>query len=686
MARFGGLVWAMMLAPLFWVAAPTAFAQSPAPGAPDAAQRGQTVYQASCGACHGATLQGGPGGPTLQGGTFRARWIAPPGGVLLRYVREKMPPGAAGSLGDQAYADVAAYLHKVNGAPPPAQAATGAAPATVPRLRAASHPPDAVATAALARRQALLASLRPVTDALLRNPPAGAWLNWRGAYAGDGFSREARINRQNVARLQVAWAWQLASGTNEITPLVHDGVLFVVSSGRLQALDARTGDLLWQYLRPGRNGLVRNLAIYGELIYYAAETNVVALDMRTGKVVWDRQVVEPGLGVRFGAGPLAANGKIFQGLGNCYAPYPGGCFIVALDAATGQEVWRFNTLPRPDQPGGDTWNGAPAAERFGGSIWLAPSYDPDLDLVYFGVGQTYRTATLFRGPGVEDRAAGLHTDSTLAFRAGTGELVWSYQHMQGDIWDQDWAFERTLATITVDGKPRRTITTGNKLGIFDTLDAATGKYLYSTDLGLQNLVKTIDPRTGRKTIDPRFAPEAGVEKIMCSGTLGGRDWPATAYNPASGVLFAPLNETCMGLTWVPGGAFDWTSRQLPGSKDGMVGRVQAFDLATGKTLWTARERPHHVSAILATAGGLIFEGNKERWFRARDDRTGKVLWQVRLDASPSSFPITYSVDGEQYVAVTTGGGNPVETGLGELTPEIVSPGAGGVTLWVFKLP
>jgi alcohol dehydrogenase (cytochrome c) len=522
---------------------------------------------------------------------------------------------------------------------------------------------------------------------MLRSPPPGEWLNWRNTYDAHGFSRLDQVNRGNVKGLQLAWSWQLASGPNEITPLVHDGVLFVASRDRVQAIDAASGDLLWQFVRPGASGIVRNIAIYGDLVYFATGVEVLAIDIHDGHLVWQKQIAQPSDGVYVTSGPLAAKGKIFEGMSSCHMPYPGGCFIVALDALTGQEAWRFHTIARPGQPGGDSWNGAPTDERFGASVWTAGSYDPDLNLLFFGTGQTYRTALLLQGgtgrPGSTDA---LYTNTTLALRPETGEMVWYYQHVARDVWDLDWAYERTLATIMVDGKPRRTVTTAGKLSIFDTLDAATGRYLFSKDMGLQNLISAIDPKTGIKTISPKFKPEPNVEKTVCPSALGGRNWPSTAYNPQSGVLFVPLNEDCMGFLWTPGPTFD--IRPYPIARpdsDGMIGRVEAVDLATGKTLWVRRERASHASSILATAGGVIFEGSRDRWFRASDDRTGDVLWKMRLDGSVSSSPITYSVGGVQYVAVTSGGGGPLDGLMAGLTPEVQTP-ATGTTLWVFRLP
>ncbi len=673
---------------------------------------GAQLYEAGCQGCHGAGLTGGPGGPALNSPAFRSRWRTQPSDALFRFLREKMPPQAPGSLSDKDYGDVMAYLVRTNGAKAGAAAAE---PATLAAMSLADVWPadrrtgptlpqvfaeDATAKAALKARAERMRKLTPVTDALLRNPPKGEWLHYRRTYDAQGFSDLDQVNRDNVIRLGVAWSWSLTPGLNEITPLMHDGVLFAASAGTLEALDAATGDPLWKYMRqgagaPGPNPgfgtpFVRNLGIYGDMIYLAGSRNVTAVNMRDGKLVWDRPFAEPTSPASFTAGPLVVQGKLFQGMSNCNVGYPGGCFLLAIDAATGRELWRFNTLARPGQLGGDTWNDVPTEKRTGGAIWTAPSYDPDLNLIYSGVGQTYKAEILLEGkPGKPGHNDGLFTNSTLALRPDTGELAWHYQHMQREVWDLDWVFERTLATLTVDGKPRKTVTTAGKMALFDTLDAATGQYLFSYDAGIQNLVVGIDPKTGVKQIALELEPKADVIRTVCpSASGGGRNWPATSFNPRTGVLFVPSNETCMPFMYspTPGATMDIAVFATPKEGgDGMVGRVQAVNLATRKTLWTRRDRAPHSSAVLATAGGVVFEGSRDRWFRALDDRTGKVLWQVRLNAPPSSYPITYSVNGVQYVAVTAGGGRTYDVNGGALTPEIGAP-ASGTTLWVFRLP
>jgi len=671
------------------------------------ADQGKKLYDINCASCHGTKLEGTFGGPPLKDGAFRARFEPQPGDAVSRYIREKMPPSAPGTISESDAADLFAHILRINGAAPgktplPTDAkkleAASLAKALPPLPARYKHvvPPnvklsrDAIAENIIKARADRMQTLKPVTDEMLKNPPEGEWLNWRRTYDQHGFSPLKQINKSNVDKLQIAWGWKLQSSPNEITPLVHEGVLFVASGGRVQALDATTGDLLWQFFREGAPSHVRNIGIYGNKIYFASsDTFLTALDMHTGKMVWEKRFAAPEDQLRFSAGPLIVKGVVIQGMSGCHLGYPGGCYIVGLDAETGKELWRFYTLPRPGQAGGETWNNAPVDKRLGGSVWTTGSYDPDLNLAYFGVGQTYKISTLLKNydgtPGGNDA---LYTGATLALRPDTGELVWFYQHVARDVWDLDWTFERTLITRNINGKPRRTVTTAGKLGIFDTLDAATGEYLGSYDPGLQNVVSAIDPKTGVKTISDKVQPEADVEKLVCPSSYGHRNWPSTSYNAATGILYAPMFDGCMPYKWTPNVDADIDIWLLPihrPGSDGQLGQVRAINLAAGKTQWMERRRAMESSAILATAGDIIFEGSRDRWFRASDAKTGKVLWQVKLDGPPSAFPITYSVNGEQYVAVTTGGGNSIDANMSELTAEIASPSA-GVTLWTFKLP
>ncbi len=425
---------------------------------------------------------------------------------------------------------------------------------------------DAVYQSIMAARQQQLSKLTPVTDAMLRHPSGVDWLSWRRTEEGLGFSPLHQIDRQNAGSLRVAWSWSLAVSLDEITPLVHDGVLFIQSANKVQAFDAASGDLLWAYTRNlteslynGKYSSVKNPAIYQDKLFCPMpDGHLVALDVHSGKVLWDHAVLSPEEtkgGAHISGGPLVAHGKVITGVTFCIAS-KGGCFIVALDAQTGEESWRFNTIARPGQPGGDSWNVVrPSSQRYGAAVWTSGSYDPDLNLVYFGTGQTYDTSTLLDPhPGKGESSDALYTDSTVAINPDTGKLVWYYQHMQRDVWDLDWAFEQSLIDLPIYGTTKKLLVTGGKIAIFDAVDRADGQYVFSKDLGVQNIVTAIDPKTGHKTISPAFAPEANQTKLLCPSAGGGRNWPATAYDPATKILYVPLVESCADFTWIPRGA------------------------------------------------------------------------------------------------------------------------------------
>lgn len=679
-----------------------------------AADRGQVAFGQNCGRCHGANLAGGEFGPTLTGATFAMHWQGQSGDALAGYIQTRMPPGGAGSLPEDTYADIAAYIMKANGAAPGAASApTPVAQASGPRqtrtgMETRPQPKDAIALRVEAARKAKLDAVTPVTDAMLAKPPEGDWLMWRRTYGVSGFSKLGQINKSNVASLRPAWSWSLPVSQNETTPIVHDGVLFVTSAGTVQALDAATGDLLWQYVRSipptdlngGAQHRNKGMAIWGDkLIADTVDKHVVALNIHTGKVVWDHQIAIPDAPTdpenvkpqTFGV-PIVADGKVVVGV-SLAIDTPSGNFIVALDADTGQEVWRFKTVAQPGEPGGDSWNGAPPSERYGAGLWTGGSYDPQRKLVFFGTGNTYDAGTLLQPqPRKGESNDALYTDTTLALDAETGKLAWYYQHVQRDVWDMDWVFEQSLTTLPVDGKPRDVVLTAGKLAIFDVMDRQTGQYLFSKDVGLQNLIVAIDPKTGRKTTNPALEPVSGKPLLICPSSSGYRSWPATALDPKSHVVYVPMTETCADYTWtarspekVAKGGLDmaYPMRAPPGS-DGNFGRLEAIDLTTRKPLWTVRQRAGMTSSVLGLEDGLVFAGSMDRRFHAYDARTGKVLWETRLAASPSSSPITYEVNGEQYIAVVVGGGGAFDGAARPFTPEIAAPPP-GESVVVFKL-
>jgi alcohol dehydrogenase (cytochrome c) len=664
---------------------------------------GKAAYERNCAGCHGPNVDDGSA-PPLRGAAFLGKYAGKPASDLFTYVSTKMPPGNAGSIKGVDYARIISWVLQQNGyATGHKEFASDAAALASVTIYAPSGGrggglggglPPGVTLPPAPKKANPLDKITPVTDALLQNPPTGEWLTWRRGFDDQGFSPLKQITKSNVNNLRVAWTWTLSPGANEATPIVHDGVMFLHSPGdKLEALDAATGDLLWQYARllpPGVNaGNKRAIAIYGNKVYMGtSDVHVVALDVKTGRVVWDQPLTE-GRGFGLSGGPLVAKGKVMIGTSGRVG---GKNYIVALDAETGNLAWRFNTIAQPGEPGGDTWNDHKAEERNGASVWIAGSYDSALNLAFFGVAQTYDTALLAKPvrPGVN--TDGLYTDCTLAINPDTGKLVWYYQHLPNDQWDLDWVFERQIARVPVNGVVRPVIMTSGKQATYNVLDAETGKYIYSKDLGLQNIVSSIDPVTGKKTINPQTLPGDGKTRFVCPHVDGAKSWLPGSYNPNTKIMYVPLIEACMDLApLTEGGGRGLLStgyrplvRPRPDS-DGKYGRVEAINMLTREVVWTERHRAPVSSGALDTAGGVIFNGSIDRFFRAYDDQTGKLLWETRLTDVPSNAPISYTVNGKQYIAIGVGNGGAQATGFTALVPEIRNLDR-APAVWVFQLP
>jgi alcohol dehydrogenase (cytochrome c) len=666
------------------------------------AEQGLSLYAEQCASCHGDNLDDGAFGPPLKGVEFRQKWGSRPTDALFSAMSASMPPARPGTLGDAAYAQLLAFMLQENGSQPGARELPGdpealraMASPDWPRVQGGGLAPGVTLPPSPPIRNPL-ASLRPVTEAMLTRVPDADWLLWRRTYEAYGFSPLKKIDRTNVGDMRVAWTWSLPPGANQSTPIVHDGVLFVHGYGdKVQALDAATGDLLWQYSRRLPRGVApsvkRGLSIYGTRIYVpTSDAHIVALDARTGRVVWDVAVGDPKAGYRMTGGPLVARGKVMVGT---TGRAPGGNYIAALDAETGKEAWRFYTIARPDEPGGNSWNALPLDKRNGGSVWIPGSYDPAQNLAFFAPGNTYDTGPLrtpVQQPGVNSDA--LYLDSTLAINPDTGKLEWFFQHQTNGQWDLDWAFERLVVELPVKGQMQSVVVTAGKQAIFDIVNTETGQYVSSIDLGLQNVVTAIDPKTGAKTVDLSLVPGDGKTKMICPHVGGGRGWLPTSYDAATKILYLPIVEACMDLVPVAQGergslstGVRWTVRPRPES-DGKYGRLQAIDLATGKTVWTERQRAPLTTGTLTTAGGLVFAGSLDRTFKAHDAATGRPLWSARLNDVPSSAPIMYSAGGQDYVAVIVGPGGFQSNAYLPLVPEIRNPPDRGATLWIFEAP
>jgi len=538
---------------------------------------------------------------------------------------------------------------------------------------------------------------RPVTETMLRNPAPGDWLNWRRTDNAWGYSPLDQINRQNVTQLQLAWSWAMDdTGANEATPLVYDGIMYLPNPrGVIQALDAATGDLIWQY-RPAAakaaegsdagRGIQRNIAIFGDKIFATTgDAHIIAVDARTGKLAWDTKVANSALGYGYTSGPIVVRGKVIAGMSGCTRYKEDVCFISAHDAATGKEVWRTSTIARPGEPGGDTWGDLPLTFRAGGDAWIPGSYDPETNLVYWATAQAKPWARVARGTDGD----ALYTNSTLALDPDTGKMKWYYQHLPGETQDMDEVFE----SILVDAGGRKSLFKMGKLGILWQLDRTNGQFIHATDLGYQTIVQ-VNAQTGKVTYLPGKIPQLGVELEMCPSTAGFKSWRAMSYNPQTRAFYIPMNLNCEKGTFGPvekvvgkggTGPVQRADYKHPES-GGNLGEFLAMDSQTGKVLWRQRTPSPSNTAALSTAGGVVFGGDWDRHMYAYDATAGKTLWQTRLPTSAQGFPITYLAKGKQYVAMPAGlGGGSWSTLIPlELAPEIKRPNSGN-GIFVFAL-
>ena len=542
----------------------------------------------------------------------------------------------------------------------------------------------------------LLRDYSPVTDEVLQNPPDSDWLTWRRTYNNLGFSNLDQINRETVSNLQLAWHQPVTPGNNMPTPLVHDGIMFLYSAGDVVlALDATNGEMLWRYSHNGNAVTSHKFGIAlheNKVLVPTSDLHMVALNAQSGEVIWDHAIeIGDNTGYQLRSAPTVAGGQVIQGMAASFVP--GGGFIIAIDLETGRETWRFNTLARPGEPGGNTWNDIPLEERQGGSVWNTGAYDSQLDLLFYGVSPTYNTGPLLYPLGIGGVSNdALYTNATLALRPDTGELVWYYQHVANDQFDLDWIFERSIVELEIDGEMKKVIVTAGKPGLFDALDAATGQYLFSVDPGLQNLFSAINPVTGEKIANPNVFPDAEEIRTVCPFYQGGRNWHASSVNNETGILFVPMFEVCMdtlldGTGTLLSSGLGTETVPVPGT-DGNYGRLQAIDLKNRKLAWQYRQEVVPASASLATAGDLVFLGYLDHGFKAFDQQTGDVLWETQLDAIPAAFPITYSVNGKQYIAMVAGQLNlhtGIWLGLMNKFTGFVPENPGAAALWVFAL-
>lgn len=680
---------------------------------------GKQYYDKHCGECHHLTLRGTGHGSELAGPNFLAKWGNQTIATLERVSREQMPAGAPGSLKPEAYTAITAHILRVNGvavgsealatnneqiigvavkgdewdAKAAEEAAKNAGPVKFQSWSEAGTIADAAKkTRGFVNRT--IEDYQAVTDKLLAAPPAKDWLNWRRTQDGQGYSPLEQINRDNVKQLRLAWALTMREGSNQGTPLIHDGVMFLTHPQNVvQAVNAATGELIWEYAYdyPAESqtlgGPSKNIALYDDKVFMATyDAAIIALDARTGEQLWRTVKADYKEGYTHTAGPVVGDGVLISGINGCERYKQGGCFITGHDAETGIELWRTSTIALPEDPNNATWGEIPFGLRAGGDTWMPGTYDPELRLFYIGTSQAKPWVAASRGMSALDAA--LYTNSTLAIEPKTGKIVWHYQHVPGETLDMETSFERVL----VDLDEQQLMVTVGKDGIMWKLDRATGKFIDFVETQYQNLFLPLDRSTGRlqyrqDIIDAKIGDPVSV----CPSIYGGHNWQSAAYSPETKSLVVPLFQLCVDMVgreveMSEGfGGYGGESRifEMPGA-DGKLGRLASWDVATMTERWSHKQRAMFLTAALNTGGGLTFIGDVDRYFKAFDTANGEQLWQTRLGSALHGYPVTYSVNGRQYVAVQTGMGVFKLMTVGQ-SPDIYQPN-GGNQIYVFELP
>lgn len=599
---------------------------------------GKKLFQARCTPCHGDEGRGGTA-PSLVGRRLKvgdASWS------LFQTLTGGMPGLGMPriSLPDHEIWQIIAYLH---------------------RLRLGTN---AVGDAT-ARTLHLPESLS-VTAKRLENAAAepNNWLTYSGSYRSWRYSALDGITASNVGDLKLAWSLQLdTTSAIEASPIVVDGIMYVsVPPSDVMAIDAATGDPIWQYRRSvpasapvccGRTN--RGVAIFGDRVFIGTlDGYLVALDARTGKVVWQKQVAESDKGYSITAAPLAVRGKIIVGVSGSEFGIRG--FIDAYDAESGKRLWRFHTIPKPGQVGSDTWGGE-SWRHGGGSTWITGSYDSNLNLVYWGVGNPAPDWNGDVRPGDN-----LYTDSVVALDADTGKLAWHFQFTPHDDHDWDSAQVPVLVDHSYDGRRRKLMLWPNRNGFYYVLDRQTGKFLHSRAFVKQTWANRINAQ-GRPVLSKAASPSRGGTLIW-PGQYGGGDWWSPSYSPKTDLIYVPFAEA--PSVFIKGADTEASkfergkrflgSAVIQGSQPMQAG-IRALNPVTGKRVWQYLRAPRRnlaaICGVLATAGNVVFAGDGDD-FVAFNARSGKELWRTRLGGNIHAAPVTFAVDGVQMVAIPAG--------------------------------
>ncbi|MCB1018533.1 MAG: PQQ-dependent dehydrogenase, methanol/ethanol family [Acidobacteria bacterium] len=519
------------------------------------------------------------------------------------------------------------------------------------------------------------------------------WLTYYGGYKSWRYSALDQVDRANVKRLAPVWAFEsgFGDGGMQSAPLVADGVMYVSSAqNHVFALDAATGKQIWRYDYPLPAELPsvygnwnRGVALaYGLVFLGTLDNHLVALDAKTGREAWNVEIENAKqCGCNITAAPLVVKDMVITGVTGGDSAHRG--YLNAFDAKTGRHRWRFWTIPAPGEPGNETWKDD-SWKYGGGSTWITGTYDPELDLLYWGVGNP---AADFYG---QSRTGdNLYTESVVALDPDTGKLAWHYQEIPYDVWDYDSAYELVLLDLDVKGERRKLIVNPNKSGHVWVLDRTNGKFL-----GAWPLVENSNwiARVGENgELIGRNEPPVGKSTFICPAIGGGRSWNHGAYSPQTGWFYSTGLEWCQTVTVKPeepreGMAFFGGEFQMAHPKGGKAySRLSAYDPVTGKRQWQYKHEYPLLASQLATAGGLLFTGDATGRFFALDTKTGEELWSFRTGSGHRGSAVTYAVNGRQYIATPSGWGSALAGLTTQLWPE-AKDFPNGSSIFVFALP
>ncbi len=493
------------------------------------------------------------------------------------------------------------------------------------------------------------------------------WLMYGRDYGAHRYSTLNEIDRANIKGLHLAWRRSLGQNDSlEGTPLVNGDTIYV-TTGRdaVFAFDAKTGHERWHYTYPSIAAALeeaccnednRGVTLYkNEVITATLDAHLIALDATTGKLRWNTTVADLRGGYTITSPPLLVKHTLVTGVGG--GEYGIRGFIAAFDVDTGKPVWRHYTIPSPGAPGYDTWEKPGSVDRPGGPTWVQGTYDPTLNTIYWGVGNP----TPLYDPHA-NKGNLLYTDSLLALNADTGRMRWYYQYTPDDIWDYDGVNEAIIVDVPIKGKVVKGVAEANRNGVLYLLNRTNGKPIWAQPFVDKINFAKVDRATGRLTYNPqiRAAANAMQPYLLCPAHMGGKNWSPAAYDPTKHVFFIPVTEGCD--TVVPlhqtfrrghsyfGGKTTYSSRNL------LHGSVDAVDLSTGKTVWKKHLLSPQFGGLLVTAGGLVFSGDPSGQLRALDERSGDVLWTYQTSSGLNAPPITYAINGRQYIAILSGTG------------------------------